>query len=311
MLYLMKNGKIISREGLALAEAVRNDAGHYIGIFSLSGNAPSPEPEAGNPVPAALFQETFRHGSSRFESHEGLDLLCVNYWDAASEAHEIRLYVFLQKNLLQIYCSKAMALKIQKRIAEIDTPDLSFGQFLYTFFEWITAKDLKHLETLESSITALENEIIINKSKKNFTQEIIVLRKKLMIIKGYYEQLLDIFSDIDANENGLFDRRALKLFKILSGKTERLLNKVNNLRDYVTQIREAYQAEVDISLNMTMKVLTVITSVFMPLTLIAGWYGMNFEMPEYHAAFGYPMIILVSLAVVAACIFYFKKHKWF
>ena len=60
-----------------------------------------------------------------------------------------------------------------------------------------------------------------------------------------------------------------------------------------------------------MTVLTVITTIFMPLTLIAGWYGMNFvNMPELGWKYGYPVVIVVSAAVVAFCLILFKKKKW-
>ena len=114
-----------------------------------------------------------------------------------------------------------------------------------------------------------------------------------------------------ANDNGLFDSRSLKYFKIFNGKVGRLYDHVAALQEYVTEIRDAYQAQVDISLNTTMKVFTVITAIFLPLTLIAGWYGMNLSMPEYSWAWGYPVVIAVSILIVIAEILYFKRHKWF
>ena len=60
-----------------------------------------------------------------------------------------------------------------------------------------------------------------------------------------------------------------------------------------------------------MTVLTVITSIFLPLTLIAGWYGMNFtHMPELNWAYGYPVIIIISVVIVALCLFWFRRKKW-
>ena len=63
--------------------------------------------------------------------------------------------------------------------------------------------------------------------------------------------------------------------------------------------------------NRIMTVLTIVTVIFMPLTLIAGWYGMNFEnMPELHAKFGYPAVIIASVLTVAVSIGLFKFKKW-
>ena len=55
----------------------------------------------------------------------------------------------------------------------------------------------------------------------------------------------------------------------------------------------------------------LLSAVFLPLTLIAGWYGMNFSMPEYGWALGYPMVIVLSIAVCTACILFFRRKKWF
>ncbi|MBQ1393912.1 MAG: magnesium transporter CorA, partial [Lachnospiraceae bacterium] len=67
----------------------------------------------------------------------------------------------------------------------------------------------------------------------------------------------------------------------------------------------------DVKQNRIMTVLTVVTTIFMPLTLIAGWYGMNFKyMPELETNMGYPVVIAVSLSIVIVSLIYFKKKKW-
>ena len=82
---------------------------------------------------------------------------------------------------------------------------------------------------------------------------------------------------------------------------------MQNLREYVTQVREAYQAQIDINLNKIMKFFTVVTSIFLPLTLIVGWYGMNLKIPEFNWAYGYPCVIALCLVVSAAILVWFKK----
>jgi magnesium transporter len=60
-----------------------------------------------------------------------------------------------------------------------------------------------------------------------------------------------------------------------------------------------------------MTVLTVVTSIFLPLTLIAGWYGMNFRyMPELEWPYSYPVVIVVSIIIVVVCLVWFKRKKW-
>ena len=84
-----------------------------------------------------------------------------------------------------------------------------------------------------------------------------------------------------------------------------------SLRDYTMQVRDLHNAQLEVSQNRIMTLLTVVTTIFMPLTLIAGWYGMNFRyMPELEWRFGYPLVIAVSAAVVVFCLILFKKKKW-
>lgn len=86
---------------------------------------------------------------------------------------------------------------------------------------------------------------------------------------------------------------------------------VNSQRDYTAQLRDLLQAQLEVKQNTIMTVLTVITTIFLPLTLIAGWYGMNFlHMPELQWVYGYPVIILISVLIVAGCLYWFRKKKW-
>ena len=77
-------------------------------------------------------------------------------------------------------------------------------------------------------------------------------------------------------------------------------------------MREAYQAQIDIEQNNIMKLFTLITAIFLPLTLMVGWYGMNFKyMYELDSIYGYPVFIVVSFIVCVLLILYFKKKRWF
>ena len=98
---------------------------------------------------------------------------------------------------------------------------------------------------------------------------------------------------------------------MLYRRTERRFQNVLNLRESVTQVRESYEAEVDISLNTTMKIFTVVTTIFLPLTLIVGWYGMNFDMPEYDWKHGYFFVTVISVVFILTGVLFFRKKKWF
>ena len=86
---------------------------------------------------------------------------------------------------------------------------------------------------------------------------------------------------------------------------------VNSLLDYTNQIRETYESRLDVKQNRIMTILTVVTAIFMPLTLIVGWYGMNFKyMPELEYKAAYPIVIAISIIIVIVSLVFFKKKKW-
>ena len=86
---------------------------------------------------------------------------------------------------------------------------------------------------------------------------------------------------------------------------------IESLREKVSSMLEIYLSSVSYRLNAVMKVLTIITTIFMPLSFIASIYGMNFEhMPELKATWGYPAVLLVMGVTVAAMLEFFKRKKW-
>ena len=90
-----------------------------------------------------------------------------------------------------------------------------------------------------------------------------------------------------------------------------IVDTVESLREMVSSMLEIYLSSVSNRLNAVMKVLTIITTIFMPLSFIASIYGMNFEhMPELKSSWGYPAVLLTMGAIGAAMLFFFKRKNW-
>jgi len=253
--------------------------------------------------------------ASKLESHEGFDYIALHIPDKTNLLQqESRISIYFRENLLIFICEEeheyTILAGIIVKIEMKQISSLTLERVLYEFFDQLTAGDSLYLETVEEEITGLE-EALITSLDKDYILDIITFRKKLMVLKRYYEQLFDLAEAMEENENELLKKRMVRYFHILTNRISRLSVSVSNLRDYVSQVREAYQAQVDISQNEIMKLFTVITAIFLPLTLIVGWYGMNLNMPEYKWAYGYPLIIVVCATVALFSIMYFKKHKWF
>ncbi|HEX3078272.1 MAG TPA: CorA family divalent cation transporter, partial [Lachnospiraceae bacterium] len=169
----------------------------------------------------------------------------------------------------------------------------------------------KSLEITERKIMDMEKNLVIGKLGKDLNRDIFRLRKELSITKNYYEHLCNIGEELQENENELFSEQYLRYFKIFADKALRLSNNTQTLSESLIHLREALDATLNYSLNRIMKVFTVVTTVFLPLTLIVGWYGMNFKyMPELTWKYGYLFVIVLSILVASICIYFFKKKKF-
>lgn len=196
-------------------------------------------------------------------------------------------------------------------VNSLNKEEMTF-RILSAFFSELTAGDIDSIERLEVYINALDDELIIAKRPlENASTQIISLRRSLLKMKRYYEQLEDVIGVLSDNENGAVPKALRNRFLSLGHRINRLTESVEHLREYVTQVREAYQAQVDIEQNQIMKIFTVLTAVFYPLSLIVGWYGMNFHIPEYGWHFGYFYVMGLSIVICAISFLIFKKKKWF
>ena len=176
---------------------------------------------------------------------------------------------------------------------------LQFHQFLLE----LTASDIYRLETLENMIIALEDRLFLSQSPSEAgIKDIIKVRKDMLKAKRYYEQMEFLSDEMSAVDPA---------FSFIDKKFSRLMEFVLHLQSYIESVRDAYQAQIDIEQNQIMKFFTVVTTIFTPLTLITGWYGMNFIMPEYEWSRGYSYVAGLSLAVVLGLMLLFRRKRWF
>lgn len=184
-------------------------------------------------------------------------------------------------------------------------------KIIFAFFDKIISGDVKTLEDTVTRLTDLEELLFDNKADDSFTADLLAIKKDLLRQHNYYEQILDITEAIEENENGIFTDDNLIYISNISKKVERLREDNDSCKNTVEHLQSAYTSQLDARLNSTMKTLTVLTSIFFPLTIIVGWYGMNFEsMPEFKWRFGYLFVILLSIFISLVMIFIGKKKKW-
>ena len=134
------------------------------------------------------------------------------------------------------------------------------------------------------------------------------LRKESTAWFRYYSHLDDVACELRKNDNGFFSQEETLLFQMFEDRVIRLREESQLLREYCAQIQNMFQAEIGIRQNHIMQILTIVTTIFLPLSLLVGWYGMNFQnMPELQN--GYPGVIFLSVLVIILCIWIFKIKK--
>ena len=189
-------------------------------------------------------------------------------------------------------------------------PQGGVGRFFCALLEQLIARDLYHLEALEDRGEELEDQVLAGQLE-GCNPAMSALRKQAAAWFRYYSQLDDVGHTLRENENGFFDQGEQRLFRMFEERVGRLREEAQLLRESCMQLQSLFQAEIDIRQNRIMKLLTIVTTIFLPLSLLAGWYGMNFAgMPELGWKYGYPAVIAVSVGIVLLSLWIMKKKKF-
>ena len=183
-------------------------------------------------------------------------------------------------------------------------------RFIYDFLELIVNRDLSILEKFEKELDAIEDDMM-DFSTETGLARVNEIRSNLRELRIHYEQLIDFGQELTENENNFFKPENTRYFRLFTDRVTRLHDTATSLRDFTMQLRDMYHTQIDVKQNRIMTLLTVVTTIFMPLTLIVGWYGMNFKyMPELETRWGYPVVIIASLVIIIGGLWFFKKKKW-
>ena len=182
-------------------------------------------------------------------------------------------------------------------------------QFLLLLFETMIQEEVFQLEALEDGLSAIETQLL-EEIPETFDETIVSYQKKLTSLHTYYEQLMNVGDMMCSNLDNYLPESQRRFWEHFTARAERLHDHTETLREYLMQIRSLYQAQIDAQQNRVITMLTIITTIFLPLTLIAGWYGMNFpQMPEFGWKYAYLGVILISALIVIVEILCFKKKK--
>ncbi len=200
--------------------------------------------------------------------------------------------------------------KVAKISKEVTRNEYSLERFVYDFLQSFLSDDLIFLEKIEQEIAEIEEDILEGRAE-HFSFHMLRIKKLIAKFYHYYSQLTEIGDEILENQEGFFDKEEIQFYRRYTDRVSRLAGETQLLREYAMQVQEVYQSEIEIRQNDVMKILTIVTTIFLPLSLVAGWYGMNFiYMPELSYRYAYPVVIGIRLLIVGISLIIFKKKKY-
>jgi len=260
-------------------------------------------------IPHELEAKLINDRHTLHRNYENFDLFIYSLM-VDNVSHQ--LAVIMRQNSLAFFGDEAIGQVIDRYLQQIVTKvkAASLNRVLYWVMEQQLQNDAVHIDRLENAVESLQT-IIMSQKKFTNIQQIIDLRTAVVSWKQYFEEQTIIFDNLEENENDLIEPEMLSLFHILNNRAQRLLANSIDLKEAINHVHDTYQMLIDISLNNTMKIFTVVSTIFLPLTLVTSWYGMNLKMPEFTWTYGYYYVMGLCLFVISLCIWLFKRRGWF
>ncbi len=250
-----------------------------------------------------------------FDEYLFLVLKMLDYDQTAAEIHTEQVSLILTRNSVLSFQERQGDVfegvrerllnnkgRIRKRGADY---------LAYALLDAVVDSYFSILEQIGEQIEKLEEELLLQPTPAtlnqihHFKREMILLRKAVWPLRELIGGLQRIESPLVSDGTGIFLRDVYD-------HTIQILDTVETFRDILTGLLDLYLSSISNRMNEVMKVLTIIATIFIPLTFIAGIYGMNFEhMPELQWRWSYPLLWLLMLCAGGGMALFFRKKRWF
>ncbi len=166
------------------------------------------------------------------------------------------------------------------------------------------------LEHLGEQITDLEEELVSDPTTDTL-QFIHNLKRELVFLRKHVWPLREVINRLERDEIDLIEESTSIYLRDVYDHTIQVIDTIETFREMISGMLDIYLSSISNKMNEVMKVLTIIATVFIPLTFIAGVYGMNFVyMPELQWRFGYYVVLFIMVLIFFAMIIYFRRRRW-
>jgi magnesium transporter len=166
------------------------------------------------------------------------------------------------------------------------------------------------IEKCSEQLEKLEEDLLRGSNPKQLV-ELYELKRQILSLRKQVWPMRDIVNTIIRFDNQLIKEDIIIYLRDLNDHIVRIIDTIESQRDLVSSVMDLHLSTQSNKMNEVMKFLTIISTIFIPATFLAGVYGMNFDnMPEIHSKNGYFIIIGIMLVVIAAPLIYFRKKRW-
>ena len=186
----------------------------------------------------------------------------------------------------------------------------SADYLVYALMDAVVDNYFLIMEKLGETIEEIEDRLVVSPSSE--TVHIIHdLKRQMIVLRKSVWPLRDVISRLERSESPLIMRSTLIYLRDVYDHTVQVMDSVDTFRDMLSGMLDIYLSSVSNRMNEIMKVLTVIATIFIPLTFIAGIYGMNFSyMPELAEPWGYPAVLILMATLSIGMVIYFRRKHW-
>jgi len=206
--------------------------------------------------------------------------------------------------------------RLRKKVGRIR--QLSADYLLYCILDIVIDHGYPVLERISEEIEAVEEKLLSTSVQNDTLAQIHLIRRELLLLRKSLWPQRDVLNVLMRNETTLINESTHIYLRDCYDHTIQIFDMVENYREMATSLIDVYLSSVSHRLNDIMRLLTIIATIFIPLTFVVGLYGMNFShenspwaMPELHWYYGYPMVWGIMIGLVVLMVYYFKRKNLF
>lgn len=252
----------------------------------------------------------------KFESYEDYDMTFMKMlYEFEDKIYSEQLSIILKNNIVitfqEIEGQDAFD-SIRQRLKQENAKIRKLGAdyLAYSLIDCIVDTYFVILEKIGERLENLDEELIL-KPMPETLQKLYYMKREMIALRKSIWPIRELISSIERSDSKLITKYTQLYFRDVYDHCLRVIETVESYRDLIAGMMDLYMSSVSNKMNEIMKVLTIISTVFIPVTFIVGVYGMNFKfMPELESPYGYWATWAVMLVIMISLLLYFRKRKW-